>query len=72
MQTNIVLVTVGPDLTNEGVTASVVCDRLREKGVLGMAIMQGVIRFVTHSQVGDAWGGHVDGTRRRDRCGTVW
>lgn len=57
VQTNIVLATIGPDLTDEGMTASVVCDRLREKGVLGMAIMQGVIRFVTHSQVGLDGGG---------------
>lgn len=51
VQTNIVLVTVGPDLTDEGVTAAVVCERLKAKGVLAMAIMKGVIRFVTHSQV---------------------
>lgn len=60
VQTNIVLVTVGPDLTDEGVTATVVCERLKAKGVLAMAIMKGVIRFVTHSQVrrgGGCWGG---------------
>lgn len=53
VQTNIVLVTVGPDLTDEGVTAAVVCERLKDKGVLAMAIMKGVIRFVTHSQVSE-------------------
>lgn len=51
VQTNIVLVTVGPDLSDDGVTAAVVCERLKDKGVLAMAIMKGVIRFVTHSQV---------------------
>ncbi|CAM9977123.1 unnamed protein product [Ectocarpus sp. 4 AP-2014] len=51
VQTNIVLVTVGPDLSDEGVTAAVVCERLKDKGILAMAIMKGVIRFVTHSQV---------------------
>eukprot|EP00903_Cladosiphon_okamuranus_P009504 g9056.t1 len=51
VQTNIVLVTVGPDLTDEGVTATIVCERLKAKGILAMAIMKGVIRFVTHSQV---------------------
>lgn len=51
VQTNIVMVSVGPNLTDEGMTAPVVCDRLREKGVLAMALMPGVIRFVTHSQV---------------------
>ncbi|CAM9304156.1 unnamed protein product [Scytosiphon promiscuus] len=51
VQTNIVLVTVGPDLSDDGVTAAVVCERLKDKGVLAMAIMKGVLRFVTHSQV---------------------
>lgn len=51
VQTNIVLVMVGPDLSDDGVTAAVVCERLKEKGVLAMAIMKGTIRFVTHSQV---------------------
>ncbi|CAM9460897.1 unnamed protein product [Ectocarpus sp. 12 AP-2014] len=51
VQTNIVLVTVGPDLSDEGVTAAMVCERLEDKGILAMAIMKGVIRFVTHSQV---------------------
>lgn len=57
VQTNIVLVTVGPDLSDEGVTAAVVCERLKDKGVLAMAIMKGVIRFVTHSQVTIGAGG---------------
>lgn len=51
VQTNIVLVKVGPDLSDDGVTAAAVCERLKGKGVLAMAIMKGTIRFVTHSQV---------------------
>ncbi|CAM9808283.1 unnamed protein product, partial [Sphacelaria rigidula] len=53
VQTNVVLAHIGPDLTDSevGMSASAVCDRLREKGVLAMATMPGTIRFVTHSQV---------------------
>lgn len=54
VQSNVVLVRIGPDLTDSevGMSASVVCDRLREKGVLAMTTMPDIIRFVTHSQVG--------------------
>lgn len=53
VQSNIVLVNVGPDLTESdaGMTAASVCERLREKGVLALSTLPGVIRFVTHSQV---------------------
>lgn len=51
VHSNIVLAHIGADLTDEGMTASVVCNRLREKGVLAMSITPGTIRFVTHSQV---------------------
>lgn len=57
VHSNIVLVTIGPDLTDldVGISAAVLCDRLREKGVLALAILPGIVRFVTHSQV--SWGG---------------
>ncbi|CAM9284477.1 unnamed protein product [Ascophyllum nodosum] len=51
IETNIVMVTVGPDLTSVGLSAPVVCDRLREKGLLAISVLPRVVRFVTHSQV---------------------
>lgn len=51
VHTNIVMANIGPDLVGEGITASSLCDRLREKGVLVIGVTPDVIRFVTHSQV---------------------
>lgn len=51
VHTNIVMANIGPDLVGEGITASLLCDRLREKGVLVIAVTLEAIRFVTHSQV---------------------
>lgn len=57
VHSNIVLMTVGPELSESelGLTASVMCERLRDKGVLALAVMPGIIRFVTHSQVRRPW-----------------
>lgn len=74
VQSNIVLAHIGADLTDEGMTASVACDRLREKGVLAMSITPGTIRFVTHSQVCAKGGNGVVSSRvvcRVRSCETV-